>query len=132
MKAAQSRVHVPEEMTAQSRQVIRILSGFYATFHPLAITSAFRRAGVSLKCESCHLFCIVTPATCSALRCEIPERCEDLLQFKPNRFEKSRIEIQDGLWGQKYDRLLEYAGVNWPSGEIQDLPNIPSDFETME
>lgn len=94
MKAAQSGVHVPEEMTAQSRQVIRILSGFYATFHQLAITSAFRRAGVSLRCESCHLFCIVTPATCRALRCEIPERWEDLLQFKPNRFEKSRFEYK--------------------------------------
>lgn len=129
MKGAQSRVHVPEEMTMQSRQVIRILSGFYATFHPLAITSAFRRAGVSLKWESGRLFCAVTPATCSALRCDIPERTDDLLQMKLDRFEKTRVEIRDGLWGTKPDRLLEYLGVNPFTGEIRDLPIVPQELE---
>ena len=99
MKGAQTRVHVPDEMSMQSRQVIRIWSAFHATFHPLAITSAFRRAGVSTRLESGRLFCVVTPGTCGALRCEIPERFEDLRKLDSDRFDKTRVVIDDGLWG---------------------------------
>ena len=132
MKGAQTRVHVPEEMSIQSRQVIRILSAFHATFHPLAITSAFRRAGVSTRLDSGHLFCVVTPGTCGALRCEIPERFGDLLRLDSNRFDKARVEINDGLWGEKPDRLLEYAGVNSLTGELRDLPNLPAELERWD
>ena len=132
MKGAQTRVHVPDEMSMQSRQVIRIMSAFHATCHPQAITSAFRRAGVSTRLESGRLFCVVTPGTCGALRCEIAERFEDLLRLDSNRFDKARVEIQGGLLGEKPDRLLEYAGVNALTGELRNLPNLPAELERWD
>ena len=129
MKAAQSRVHVPEQMSPQSRQVIRILSAFQATFHPMAVTSAFRRAGVSLRLEYGRLFCCVTPSTCSALRGPAPER-ED--EPHCERFDKGRVEVDEGHWGRRADSLLEFAGLNPCTGEVADLPNVPAELEQWD
>lgn len=131
MKAAQSRVHVPTEMSLQSRQVIRILSGFHATFHPMAVTSAFRRAGISLQISSGRLFCCVSPSTCTALRNPAPFLCETG-ERRCVRFDKSRLEIQGGLWGRKADSLLTYAGLDTRTGEIADLDNVPGNLEPWD
>ena len=95
LKAAQSRIHVPNGMSVQSKQVIRIISAFQATCHPLAVTSAFRRAGISNVFRDGCLYAEVTPATCSAVRDPPAEWSQRNL---PNRFDKSRVSIGEGTW----------------------------------
>ena len=95
LKAAQSRIHVPDGMSLQSRQVIRIISAFQATCHPLAVTSAFRRAGISNVWRYGNLYAVVTPGTCSGVREPLEAWSQRTL---PNRFDKARISIGEGTW----------------------------------
>lgn len=95
MKAAQARIHVPEGMSLQSRQIVRIISAFRATCHPCAVTSAFRRAGISNVLRNGRAYAKVTPGTCSAVR-EPPVEWSE--QVPPNPFDKSRVSIREGLW----------------------------------
>lgn len=95
LKAAQSRINVPDGMSLQSRQVIRITSAFQATCHPLAVTSAFRRAGISNVLRNGCLYAVVTPGTCSGVREPLAEWSQRVL---PNRFDKARISIGEGTW----------------------------------
>ena len=95
LKAAQSLINVPGGMSLQSRQVIRIISAFQATCHPLAVTSAFRRAVISNVLRHGHLYSVVSPGTCSAIREPLAEWSQRTL---PNRFDKARISIGEGTW----------------------------------
>ena len=122
LKAAQSRIHAPEEMTLQSRQVIRIISAFQATRHPLAITSAFRRAGISNFLNEGRLYARVTPCTCSAIRNPLPKWNAET---PPERFDKSRIELGDGLWGLRADRWLTECGVYTFAAQVPDADSPP-------
>ena len=122
LKAAQSRIHPPEEMSLQSRQLIRIISAFHAVCHPLAVTSAFRRAGISNVLRDGRLYAEVTPSTCSAIRQPPPEWIQHV---PPNRFDKSRIPLGDGLWGAKADWLLEASGIYTFPGQIPDPDDLP-------
>ena len=46
-KSAQSRIHVPKDMSKQTQQVVRAVSAFQAIAHPYAVTSAFKKAGIT-------------------------------------------------------------------------------------
>ena len=72
MNGTQSRIHPSKEMSAQTQQIIRIISAYYACCHPFAITSAFRIAGISNYLNNGVLYSKVTCWTCKAIR-NMPE-----------------------------------------------------------
>ena len=118
LKSAQSRIHAPEEMSTQSRQLVRIISACQATCHPLAVTSAFRRAGISNFFHNGRVYSRVTPSTCSAIRDPRPEWNE---LIPPERFDKTRVELGEGLWGLKADRWLAECGIYTFYSQVPDL-----------
>ena len=124
LKQAQSRIHTPSHMTLQTQQVIRALAAFQAVAHPYAVTSAFRKAGISPVCRNGKVYVAVTPWTAKYLR-GVPEE----YLHPPDGFEacdQTRINLRNRDWGPRQDELLDEAGYPRYSGEMPDLPFVPS------
>ena len=130
MKGAQSRIHPSKEMSIQTQQIIRIISAYHACCHPFAITSAFRRAGISNYLNNGVLYSKVTRWTCTSVRNMPEEWNEERKTFK--NFEKKRIYIGDGLWGRRADHLLTEMGIETFDYRLEDLENIPDGLEQIE
>ena len=129
MKSAQARIHPPAEMTRQSQQIIRMISAFIASCHPLAITGAFRRAGISGFIKDGRVYCEVTRHTASCVR-NAPQEWQDC---QPRDSNKLRIELATGLWGSRADQWLRRLGVDIEADlRIMDLPNIPNQLIVVE
>ena len=108
LKGAQSRVHPPDWMSVQSRQIIRILSAYRAVCHPLAVTSAFRRAGISTYLRNGRLYSAVTRETCSGLRVRPADWPDVSTDYTGG---KERVPIGSGLWGDRQDQILDLGGL---------------------
>lgn len=107
MKAAQSRIHPPEEYSTQSKQLIRMLCAFQATCHPFAVTSAFRSAGLSTTFRDGKLYATVTRWTAKYIRSPPAEWAAMKTQ---NRNEP--VSLNDGFWGERADQLMDDLGMN--------------------
>ena len=108
VKSCQTRIHAPREMSTLSQQVIRIVSAYAAACHPLAVTAAFRRAGISNFLKEGVIFPYVTRHTATGIR-DVPPEWIDQDQ-QENRYDKTHVAINGGLWGDKQDKLLEELG----------------------
>ena len=129
MKSAQSRIHPPSDMTRQSQQIIRMISAFQASCHPLAITSAFRRAGISCFLKENLVYCEVTRHTAACVR-NAPQAWRE---NQPRAPDKSRIEISTGLWGNRADQWLRRLGLDVDADfMIMDLPQTPNHLILIE
>ena len=129
MKGAQSRVHPPPDMSVQSRQIIRILSAYRAVCHPLAVTSAFRRAGLSTFLKDGRLFSAVTRHTCSALRTKPREWETEESESAWHVDGKERIAIGSGLWGVHQDKILSVNGLFTFKEHLREADLVPDEIE---
>lgn len=102
MKMAQSRIHCPKRMSTQSQQVVKMISAYYSAGHPLAVTGAFVRAGLTNYVDGSVVYCRVTRGTCTAVRDRPDEWSNDVV----DRLEKRKISIEHGLWPEPEDKLI--------------------------
>ena len=122
-KSAQSRIHVPKEMSKQTQQVVRAVSAFQAIAHPYAVTSAFKKAGITPVLREGLLFVEVTPWTASRVR-DLPET----YLSAPDGFQaynKARIEIAS----QPFQTSDLVGGHEGSYGRIEDLPYVPDTLD---
>ena len=120
MKSAQRRIHRPDRMSRQSQQVVRMVSA-YASCHPLSVTGAFRRAGLTNVVRNGEIYCCVTRGTCDAVR----NRPTEWQEQQGNRLDKTRVSIVDGLWPCQSDAFLTEMGVSVYSPDTPMEPPAP-------
>ena len=123
-KAAQSRIYCRASMSQQTQQVIRALSAFQAVAHPYAITSAFRKAGVSTKWRDGKVYVQVTVETAKYVRGINDQGQLPPLEVRPQ--ERTRVDLHRVDWGPKQDKYLDEAGYTNYSGDLEDLPVVPA------
>lgn len=107
-KANQSRIHVRDTMSQQTQQVIRALSAFQAVAHPYAVTSAFRKAGLSTFWRDGRVFVDVTIYSAKYVR-----GLNDQDKGEPTALDegqKIRVDLRHLDWGPRQDRYLDDAG----------------------
>ena len=116
-KSAQSRIHPAPGLSRQSQQVIKAVSAFQAIAHPYAVTSAFRKAGLTPIHHDGRFVVEVTPWTTNSVR-NIP----DSASHPPECFEsygKTRVDIT----------TMSISRVDVSAGLIEDLPYIPQELD---
>ena len=118
MKSAQSRVHAPKTASVQSQQIMRMVSAYHMTCHPLAVTSAFRRAGISLVMKHGRTECLVTRWTAGSVRNQ-PDGW-NVASTNLVDMGRERITLGDGLWGMQGSSITPPAGMQVPDRRARD------------
>lgn len=85
VKLAQSRIHPSSDMSTQSQQLLRMLGAWVQVTHPMGVTSAFRRSGITVSWSEGRLLAYV----------DAEEQ------------QSSRIDVGDGLWPEA-DVVIAY------------------------
>ena len=111
-------------MSQQTQQVIRALSAFQAVAHPYAVTSAFRKAGLSTFWRDGRVFVDVTIYSAKYVR-----GLNDQDKGEPTALDegqKIRVDLRHLDWGPRQDRYLDDAGYPDYDSDIADLPIVPA------